>query len=51
MFNELTELEIMELQDRQNELLNDLDYEQDPFIQNQILSELDEIKEKLDWLC
>lgn len=43
MFDELTELEIMELQEKQNELLNNLDYEQDPFIQDQILIELDEI--------
>lgn len=48
MFDELTELEIMELQEKQNELLNNLDYEQDPFIQDQILIELDEIQSKLN---
>ena len=50
MFDELTELEIMELMNRRDELLNELDYNTDPFIEDEIMSELDNIQGKLELL-
>lgn len=49
-FDELTELEILELIQRRDELLNELDFIDDPLIQDEIASELDTIQEKLSML-
>lgn len=50
MFDELTELEIAELLDMQNELQNELEYTTDNMRIDEIQTELANIQEKLDIL-
>lgn len=49
-FDEIQELEIVELIDRRNELLNELEYGVDSIREDEIQNEFSEIYEKLDLL-